>query len=163
MTFPTFSRIPGAEDVLDAGAFDAGEIAGMRSAGWILVASAGLGALGWLFRPGNPPIASAIDLFLGVQLLRLRHNWRAWAMFRAWIGTAIAVVLCAAALFGRGGAAAAALALAEAAYAASLLLLLFGTPSLKRVILGRIVFAASAVLMLLGIVLAAAAAANGTP
>lgn len=84
--FPSFSRMPGAGGVLEVEAFEPGEIAGMRSAAWILIATALLGLVGWLMTPGMPPLTSAIDLFLGIQLLRLGHNWRAWAVVRAWIG-----------------------------------------------------------------------------
>lgn len=158
--FPTISRMPGADAALDAEAFEPGEVAGMRSAGWILVATAALGVIGWALRPGSPPFASAIDLFLGVQLLRLRHNWRAWALVRAWIGIVVAVVIIAAAATAPGGVSAAALGLGLGAYAGSLLLLLFGVPTLKRVIAGRILFAVSVVMSILGFVFAVAAAAQ---
>ena len=73
------SRAPGSVGVLDPDAFDPGEISGMRSAAWILLATAALGLLAWTALPG-PPIVSIVDLFLGVQLLRLRHSWRPFGM-----------------------------------------------------------------------------------
>ena len=146
-----FSTIsPTAEIVTPEDAFDPGEIAGMRSAGWILVVTAALGVLGWLLRPSNPPLTSVVDLFLGVQLLRLRHNWRAWAMVRAWLGLAFAVGVGFASITRPGGAVVLVLSLSQAAYAASLLVLLFGVPTMRRVIAGRVVFAASVVLLVVG-------------
>jgi hypothetical protein len=32
-------------------AFEPGEVAGMRSAGWILLMTAGLGVIGWIVKP----------------------------------------------------------------------------------------------------------------
>ena len=155
--------MPGAGGVLDVEAFEPGEIAGMRSAAWILVATAALGALAWVATRTSPPFTSAIDLFLGIQLLRLRHNWRAWAMLRAWIGLAIAAAICISSIAGSAGAATAAagvvLGLGQGTYAGSLLLLLFGVPSMQRVTLGRIVFAVSILLTIVGIVLMMFAAA----
>jgi hypothetical protein len=156
--FPTVSRMPGADGLLDADAFEPGEVAGMRSAGWILIATAALGVVGWILRRGSPPLSSAVDLFLGTQMLRLRHNWRAWALVRAWIGIAVGAFICAASVAG-GGAAAATLGLGQAAYAGSILALLFGMPTMNRVMVGRIVFAVSLALTLIGIALALTTAA----
>ena len=145
--FPSFSRTYGATSVLDAEAFEPGEIGGMRSAAWILIATGVLAFLVWAAAPSGPPVAGLVDLFLGVQLLRLRHTWRAWAMLRAWIGLAIAVITCASAFAGSGAAAAtvALSGLGQATYVGSLLLLLFGVPTMKRVHAGRIAFGISVV------------------
>jgi hypothetical protein len=149
--FPTLSRMPGSDNAFGAEAFEPGEIAGMRSAGVILLATAALGLLGWVVQPGSPPLAAMVDIFLGVQLLRLRHNWRAWALVRAWIGIALGAVLGMAGVFGSGGPAAATLGLGQIAYAGSLLLLLFGAPTMRRVLVGRVVFGLSIVLTTAGI------------
>jgi hypothetical protein len=50
---PTISRMPGADGALDVDAFEPGEIAGMRSAGWILVGMGSLNLLGVLRRPSG--------------------------------------------------------------------------------------------------------------
>jgi len=72
--FPAISRMPGG-DTSSAADFEPGELAGMRSAAWILLLSAGLALLGWIARPASsPPLSSLIDLFLGIQLLRLKHS-----------------------------------------------------------------------------------------
>ena len=76
-------------DVAGVGEFDSGEIAGMRSAAWILLATAGINLLAWIVRRnGIPPLGILVDVFLGVQLLELRHGWRAWALVRAGVGAA---------------------------------------------------------------------------
>ena len=146
--FPSFSRTPGVTGVLDMEAFEPGEVGGMRSAAWILIATGVLGVLMWAAAPSGPPVVGLVELFLGVQLLRLRHTWRAWAMLRAWIGLAIAAVVCASAFAGSGAAAAAVAlsGLGQATYAGiASTMLLFGVPTMKRVNAGRIVFCLSIV------------------
>ncbi len=156
--FPTISRMPGAAGVLETEIFDPAEIAGMRAAGWILAGTAAVSLLGWLVAPSALVLLSLADLFLGVQLLRLRHTWRGWAMLRAWGGVAIGLALSISAIVNAavGGLV---LGVGQGAYSASLLLLLFGVPSMRRVTFGKITFAVSIILIIVGGVLMAAAAA----
>jgi hypothetical protein len=142
--------VPGLldSDVVGVSDFDAGEVAGMRSAAWILLATAGLNALAWaLQRSGFPPVALLVDVFLGVQLLHLKHNWRAWALVRAGFGAAIGLLLTLGALTAGP---IVLVGLGQLAYCGSLFLLLFGHPSSKRVLAGRLVFGLSAVLTIAG-------------
>ncbi len=153
--FPMASRMPGSEGALSAEEFDPGEIAGMRSAGVILLATAALGLLVWMVRPTVAPVAVIVDGFLGVQLLRLRHSWRAWALVRAWIGLGLGTVIALVGAFG-SGLGAAVLGLSQVAYAGSLLLLIFGVPTMKRVRAGHLLFALSILLTIAGVALSLA-------
>lgn len=132
-------------DVAGVGEFDAGEIAGMRSAAWILLATVGINLLVWVVRRnGFPPVAILVDVFLGVQLLELKHNWRAWVLVRAGIGAAIGLLLIVGFWFSSTGPVVILMSgLSQLAYCGSLFLLLFGHPSLKRVRAGRLVFGLS--------------------
>jgi hypothetical protein len=152
---PTLTRMPGSDSVFSEDAYDPAEIAGMRSAAWILLATAGLTITALLFGSKSLPISALVDGFLGVQLLRLRHSWRSWAMFRAWIGIVLGLFIAVGGLAGPAPLAGLALGVGQVTYSASLLLLLFGIPTMKRVILGRIVFGVSLVFMIAGIVIAA--------
>ena len=148
----------GVVDVVDVEPFDEGEIAGMRTAGWILLATVAINLLTFVMRRTSiPPLATLVDLFLGVQLLRLKHSWRAWALVRAGIGGALSlVVIAAAALQSPPAVAASAIVIGQLAYCGSLFLLLSGRPSMRRVVAGRVVFGVAIVLWLTGGVLAAA-------
>jgi hypothetical protein len=142
--------VPGLldSDVVGVSDFDAGEVAGMRSAAWILLATAGINFLAWaLRRNGFPPFTSLVDVFLGVQLLHLRHSWRAWALVRAGVGAALAVLVALGGfVVSTGGLGTSILGLGTLAYCGSLFLLLFGRPSTTRVLAGRLVFGLSVVL-----------------
>jgi hypothetical protein len=160
--FPTLARMPGSEDAFGAEDFDPAEIAGMRSAGVILLATATLGLLVWIIKPTGLPVTGIVDIFLGVQLLKLRHSWRAWALVRAWVGIALGAGVALIGVFGSGGAAGTIVGLGQIAYAASLLLLLFGVPTMRRVLAGRVVFGLSIVLTTAGITLVLASHAPGS-
>ena len=151
--------IPGLSnaDVGSVVEFDSGEIAGMRSAAWILLATAAINVLVWLLqRNGLPPFTSLIDAFLGVQLLHLKHSWRAWALVRAGFGGALVLVVIAIALMASSPLVAVlAIGVGQFAYCASLFLLLLGRPSIGRVVAGRVVFGVAVVLYLVGAVLVA--------
>jgi hypothetical protein len=142
--------VPGLldSDVVGVSDFDASEVAGMRSAAWILLATAGLSFLSWgVQRNGFPPFTSLVDVFLGVQLLHLRHSWRAWALVRAGIGAALGLVLTLGGVFvSTGPVATSAFGMGQVAYCGSLFLLLFGRPSATRVLACRLVFGLSVVL-----------------
>jgi len=148
--------VPGLldDDVAGVSEFDAGEIAGMRSAAWILLATAGINLLAWLVRRnGIPPLGILVDVFLGVQLLKLRHGWRAWALVRAGVGAAIGLVLTVGGFFASTGpVVTSTIGVGQLAYCSSLFLLLFGHPSSERVRAGRLVFALSVVLTVAGFV-----------
>jgi len=140
-------------DVITGSDFDAGEISGMRSAAWILLVTFALNVLVWaLQRGGFPPVASLVDLFLGVQLLRLKHNWRAWALVRAGLGAAFALFIVLSGLFASSavGLGTSILGAGQLAYCGSLFLLLFGSPSMSRVYAGRALFGLAFVLTLVG-------------
>jgi heme/copper-type cytochrome/quinol oxidase subunit 4 len=152
--FPAISRMPGG-DTSSAADFEPGELAGMRSAAWILLLSAGLALLGWIARPASsPPLSSLIDLFLGIQLLRLKHSWRSWVLLRAGLGGLLSlwvIVMAVGAPVGAVGLIM--LAFGQLAYCGSLFLLLLGTPPAQRVTMGRIVFGLAIVLTISGVVL----------
>lgn len=147
---PTFSRMPGSDDLPEA--FDVHEVAGMRTAGWILLATAAVTLLSWaVVRTALPSPAILIDAFLGAQLLRRRHSWRAWALLRSGLGLLISGL----AIWNGLSAGSAALGLTvsgvgQMAYCLALLLLLLGVPTARRIVLGRITFGIAVVLILLG-------------
>jgi hypothetical protein len=130
--------------------FDRGEIAGMRTAAWILFSNAALTILAALFGSADATaIQIPIEILLGVQLYRLRHSWRAWTMLRAAAG----VVLGGLALtFGvvATPAATVLLGLGGIFYSAALLLLLYSRPTMQRVYIGRAAFGLSALLLFAG-------------
>src|SRR5215208_4459620 len=154
--FPTLSRMPGSDSALGADDFDPGEVAGMRTAGWILVASAAIELLTWLMnRNAFGIIGVAADVVLGIQLLRLRHSWRAWTMLRAALGVGVGALIVVGGLIGSNPTAIVAVGIGQIAYCGSLFLLLYSRPTPRRVLLGRIVFAVSMVLLFTGGVLVA--------
>ena len=126
----------------------------MRSAAWILLATAGINLLAWVVRRnGIPPLGILVDVFLGVQLLELRHGWRVWALVRAGVGAALGLVLTLGGFFASTGpVVTSTIGVGQLAYCSSLFLLLFGRPSSKRVLAGRLVFALSVVLTVAGFV-----------
>ena len=147
------SRMPGSDSAFAADDFEPGEIAGMRSAGWILLVSAALTLLDAIVIAPSPAVLSFfIDVFLGVQLLRLRHSWRAWALLRAGVGLLFGVLVLLGGLVAPS-AGASLLGLGQLCYCGSLWLLLFGTPTSKRILAGRVAFGASVVLIGAAIVL----------
>jgi hypothetical protein len=144
--YPRLSRIAGGWVDLPEAAFDAGEVTGMRTAGIILLSMATANVAAWLIANVGVPLEILIDVFLGVQLFRLRHSWRSWALVRAWIGIVLGCVIVAAQFVIETGTSAIGLAgLGQLAFSSSLLLLLHGRPSASRVLLGRVVFACSLV------------------
>jgi hypothetical protein len=127
--------------------FDRDEIAGMRSAGIILLISAAVTLLVFALTRTGLPMAAGVDVFLGVQFLRLRHSWRAWAMLRAGVGVVSGAVLVVVSVVSSSQPVSGALAwLGQVAYCSSLLLLLYGSPSSRRVWAGRLSFAGAAVI-----------------
>lgn len=151
-------RLPGSDSALAADEFDPGEVAGMRSAALILLVTAGVTVALWAVTRQGLPIAAAIDVFLGVQLLRLRHSWRAWAMLRAGVGLVVGGFALLAALFGGLSPALALVVFGNIAYCGSLLLLLFGSPTRPRVLAGRATFGIAVVLFVAAFVLLVAGA-----
>ena len=137
-------------------AFDPGEVAGMRSAGVILLLGAAVTILAWASRPVGVPVSILIDVFLGVQLLRLKHSWRAWAMLRAALGGLLAIVGVGGLILGAAPASAVLAGTGSIAYCAAILLLLVGAPTSVRVRVGQAVFALAVVLMVGAILLIAA-------
>jgi hypothetical protein len=142
--------MPGSDGALASDDFEPGEIAGMTSAGWILVAGAVLASIGALVSRNPWALTEiGIDSVLGFKLLRLRHSWRAWAMARALIGAAIGVLVLVtpSRTFGIGGAA---YELGQVGYCVALLLLLYSRPSARRVKVGRLMFVAAIALVFIG-------------
>jgi hypothetical protein len=143
--------MPGSDSAIAADDFDPGEVAGMRAAGWILLATAVLAAAGWLLGGTRAPLTAIVDVVLGVQLLRLRHSWRAWAMLRAIVAIVIALVVVASSLATQSATTGMAVMFAaQLADAGSLLLVLYGRPTVKRVRAGWAAFAVSLVLSVAG-------------
>ena len=110
-------------------------------------------------RPFSCTVPVVVDIFLGTQLLRLRHSWRAWAMVRAALGVVIGAfgIVIGFLALGVGGIPGRPAPLPRlmvvagvTAYCASLLLLLYSRPTLRRVRLGQLVFAASVLLVVAG-------------
>lgn len=153
---PVFARIPGSDGLGASEHVDAGEIAGMRTAGWILLVTAAINLLASLFTAvATTLLGAVVDVVLGVQLLRLRHSWRAWVLVRAGIGAVLGFFICVIGLTEPGRTPTVILGLGQIVYCASLFLLVYGTPTPRRVGLGRIVFAVSVVLLFAGGFLAA--------
>jgi putative membrane protein (TIGR04086 family) len=130
---------------------------GMKTAGRILLTTAGIGVVAWLVEQRGLPFSSGIDLFLGIKMLQRAHSWRSWVMVRSWVGVAGALFAGAMIAFGDLSAWSGPLAvsLGALAYSVSLLLLLSGMPTQRRVQVGRLTFAGAVILMLAGIVLLA--------
>ncbi len=128
--------------------FDRNEVSGMQSAGFLLLAMAGLVFVGWLFGHAALPMAVVIDIFLGLQLLRRRHSWRSWALLRGWLGLPIGLLIA----IDGAGPSGLLIGIGHIVYSGSLLLLLFGQPSAKRVRAGRVAafvsFASFAIVLL---------------
>jgi hypothetical protein len=136
------------------------EITGMRTAGWILLVTAAINLLATLFTGFVTTLVGAVvDVVLGVQLVRLRHSWRAWVVVRAGIGAVLGVLICVGGLLQPGRTPTVILGSGQIVYCASLFLLVLGTPSQRRVGLGRVVFGVSVVLLFAGGFLAAQQAA----
>jgi hypothetical protein len=134
------------------------EISGMRTAGWILLVTAAINLLASLFTGIVTTLAGAVvDVLLGVQLLRLQHSWRAWVVVRAGIGAVLGVFICVSGLMQAGNTLTVIFGSGQIVYCASLVLLVFGTPTARRVQLGRVVFAVSVILLFAGGFLAAQA------
>ena|SRR5579871_2863694 len=125
--------------------FDPTVLQGLRAAAIVLLCSAAVEALQFL--SGQVfSLSFLIDIFLGVQLLRVRYTWKIWALARAWGGVAL-VVLMARAL---PPAALVAIVAWQAIYSASIILFLTGTPTRTRLVLGWVCFGITVVLFLLG-------------
>jgi len=136
--------------------FEAGEIAGMRTAGWILLITAAINLLATLFTGIVTTLAGAVvDVALGIQLLRLRHSWRAWVLVRAGIGAVLGVLICVGGLTQQSSMPTVIFGLGQIVYCGSLFLLVLGTPTPRRVGLGRVVFGVSVLLLFTGGFLAA--------
>ena len=140
--FPTIARMPGGYSDPNAADFEPGVVKGLRTAGLMLLVFAGLQIAVWVLGAA-PSIAVIIDVFLGVQLLRLRHSWKLWALVRAWAGLAFAVLsLVAVELSVPTGLGVG----AQVAYSGSLILLLTGVPSERAVLRGRVGFVLATIL-----------------
>jgi hypothetical protein len=149
--FPTVARMPGGYSDLDADDFEPGVVKGLRTAGLVLLVFAGLEVAVWAFG-ARPSFTVIVDVFLGVQLLRLRHSWKLWALVRSWVGLALAG-LAMLASFADGLSTTIGLgAGAQVAYSGSVILLLTGVPSPRALLIGRICFVL-AVVLYLGLVL----------
>ncbi len=143
------------ESALPEPGFDPGEVAGMRSAGIILLLGAALTILAWAFRPAGLPVTVLIDIFLGIQLLRLKHSWRAWAMLRSALGGLFALVGVGGSILGGAPAVVVMAGTSSIAYCVAVLLLLAGTPTTTRVRVGQGTFALAVILMVAAMVLIA--------
>jgi hypothetical protein len=127
--------MPGGYSDLDADAFEPSVVKGLRAAGLALLVFAGIQVALWLFG-GLLSLSILVDAFLGVQLFRLRHSWKLWALVRAWGGILLAVVGFATSrvdlvvLVGLQVG-------AQLAYCVALILFLTGTPSSGRLLTGR--------------------------
>ena len=130
--------------------FDPAEIVGMRTTAWILFANACLNLVLFLAGAGGSPLQVPVDVFLGVQLLRLRHSWRAWVLLRAFLGLLIGVFALIGGLSTRTPFAGAMVGAGAIGFPASLLALLYGRPTMQRVRIGQVTFAVSLLLILAG-------------
>ena len=147
------SQVPGFLTMFSPRIHTDGEAAGMLAAGRVSLATAAITLLGWLIVRQGLPVSAAVDLFLGIKLMKLEHRWRFWATLRAWAGlllSAIALGLVVAA----GGIWFVLPAAGGAMYCGAMLLFLVGSPTMVRIRMGRWMFGAAVGLILAGIVVA---------
>ena len=143
--FPSFSRMPGS-DGASAADFEPNVVSGLRLAGAVLLVTA---VLEWLSGTAARYMYASVivNALLGIQLLRLQHAWKLWALIRAWIGVVLSLIAWA------GSASAPLLWMplgAGALYCLALILVLTGVPSTRALLAGRVMFAASVVLYIAG-------------
>ncbi len=136
--YQTLFEEPRTIDALGATGFTEAELAGMRSAGIILLVAGSITAATWFFTDAGFGASSLIDCFLGLQLLRLHHGWRTWVLVRAAVGVLVGVlVVLASAVAGTSAASGVMVGIGQLAYGAALFFLLYGTPSARRVLAGQ--------------------------
>jgi hypothetical protein len=148
------SSVPGLLTMFKPSIHTEGESAGMLAAGRVSLAAAAITLLGWLIAREGLPVSAAIDLFLGVKLMKLEHRWRFWATLRAWAGLLLSVIALGVLLV-TGGTSFVFLVAGSAMYCGAMLLFLVGSPTMARIRMGRWVFGAAVGLMVAGIVVAA--------
>lgn len=150
--FAAVSLNPGADSPAEE--FDPGERAGMRAAGWILLANAVVTVAMLVVTLTAAGMVSAIvDVIIGTRLLKLRHSWRAWAMLRAAVGMVLGLL----AIFGmpaiqeplRVGVFLG--AIGQWLYGGAILMLLAGRPAPPRVRLGLGGFALAVLFVAAGV------------
>ena len=152
--YPKFSRMPGSDVGLTEADFDPGEVSGMRSAGIVFLVSAVTGVAWWLLAGTGLPLGIIGQLFLGVQMLRLRHNWRSWAMLGAGLGVLLGAGISVNLVVSQNRTlAGASAAFSVIAINTSVLLFLVGNPSKGRVLGGRILFGIAVLLSIISIVM----------
>lgn len=147
------SSVPGLLTMFKPSIYTEGESAGMLAAGKVSLATAAITLLGWLIARDELPISAAVDLFLGIKLMKLEHRWRFWATLRAWAGLLLSVIALGV-LLATGGTSFVLLVAGGAMYCGALLLFLVGSPTMARIRMGRWVFGAAVGLMIAGIVVA---------
>jgi uncharacterized membrane protein YdcZ (DUF606 family) len=135
--YQTLFEDPRTIDSLGASGFTEAELAGMRSAGIILLVTGSITAAMWFFTDAGFGVSSMIDWFLGLQLLRLHHSWRAWVLVRAAVGVAVGVLNVAASADVGTSPTGVLVCIGQLAYCAALFFLLYGTPSARRVLAGQ--------------------------
>ena len=135
--------------------FTPGEIAGMRTAGVVLLAD-GIASLAVSVLTREPQWFGLVDCFLGVQLLRSHHSWRSWAILRAGLGALGAAIGLASGLVSGIAPGTLLALLAVLLYCGSLLLWLYGSPSRRRVMVGWILIPLWVLLFLGSVVVTAA-------
>jgi hypothetical protein len=152
--YPKFSRMPGSDVGQAEADFDRGEVIGMRSAGIAFLLSAVIGLAAWLVAHTGLSPAIVVQLFLGVQMLRLQHSWRSWAMLGAAVGVLLGAGMSANHLVSQNGMPAGVISgLGVMFWNTSVLLFLVGNPSTSRVLGGRVLFGVALVLSIISIVL----------
>jgi hypothetical protein len=138
---PEISRIPSGYAAATADSFEPTVVQGMRAAGVVLLVSAGLSLIAAAVG-GAAGGLSIVDIVLGVQLLRLRHSWKLWALIRAWGGVALLTLIVLANLSVLGLSAVPVLG-ATWASAAAIILFLTGVPTKQRIVMGWVSIALS--------------------
>jgi hypothetical protein len=136
--FPSFARMPGSDSAVGSDDFEPTVISGLRTSGIILLITAAVDLLSG-FAAASLYAGAIVNSILGVQLLRLKHSWKLWALIRAFVGIAgalVAAVLAASSLVWIAAA-------ATLAYCGALILLLMGVPSPRAILGGRLLFAVS--------------------
>jgi hypothetical protein len=122
--------------------------AGMRTAGMFLLCTAAIQIVVIVFGL-TPAITLPVDIVIGIQLLLERPIWRPWALIRGWAGLPLAIMFVLSAGWSP------AVALGVGVYLGDLValaLLLTGTPSARRLLLGRLAAILAAAVLLAGVV-----------
>jgi hypothetical protein len=143
----TMSRMPGGYSD-SAADFDPAVLQGLKAAGVVHLVFAVLQLAVWAVG-ATPSFTVIVDVILGVQLLRLRHSWKLWALIRAWVTMVLATFSLLAFVASGFSVLLGVAAAVQLTYAGSVILLLTGVPSSRALLVGRVGSVVAVILFLL--------------